>query len=78
LLAVLPEVRGLGIGKALVLECLARARRRGAIAVGLHTMDFMQIAQGMYERMGFVRVPEYDYRPHPEVLVKAYRLQLAK
>jgi len=77
LLAVVPEMRGVGIGKALVLECLARARRRGAIAVGLHTMDAMWIAQGMYERLGFARVSAYDYRPHPEVLVKAYRLPLA-
>jgi len=30
----------------------------------------------MYERMGFVRVPEYDFHPAPGITVMAYRLQL--
>jgi len=30
----------------------------------------------MYERMGFVRVPELDFRPIREIHVMAYRLSL--
>jgi hypothetical protein len=30
----------------------------------------------MYERMGFVQVPEYDFQAGPEVLVLGYRLDL--
>jgi hypothetical protein len=34
----------------------------------------MAVARGMYERMGFVRVPAYDFFPGPGVEVLAYRL----
>jgi hypothetical protein len=30
----------------------------------------------MYQRMGFVRVPEYDFQPSGAELVKAYRRSL--
>jgi hypothetical protein len=36
----------------------------------------MQVAVQMYERMGFVRAPEYDFRPGEAELVTAYRLRL--
>jgi hypothetical protein len=36
----------------------------------------MSIARAMYERMGFERAPQYDFRPGPTVLVEAYRLPL--
>ncbi len=36
----------------------------------------MQVAKQMYERMGFVRAPELDFHPDPNVIVKAYRLDL--
>lgn len=73
---MLPEARGLGIGRALTLECLRRARRLGAATVGLHTTDWMHVAQKMYERTGFRRAPELDFRHVSEVNVKAYRLDL--
>ncbi len=76
LLAVAPEARGLGIGTALMQECIHRARSWGASCLNLHTTDMMQVAVGMYERMGFVRVPELDFHPDPGVTVKAYRLDL--
>ncbi len=52
------------------------SRRAGATSVGLYTMTWMGIAQGMYERMGFRRMPELDYRAVPVVTVMAYRLDL--
>lgn len=76
LLAVAPEARGLGVGQALVRECARRARAAGAATLGLHTSASMRVARGMYERMGFVRAPEYDFRPGEAELVEAYLLRL--
>jgi GNAT superfamily N-acetyltransferase len=75
LLAVAPEARGQGIGTALMKECIRRARQGGAACLNLHTTDMMQVAMRMYERMGFVRAPELDFHPDPNVTVKAYRLE---
>ena len=76
LLAVHPDARGMGIGRVLMDECLHRSRLLSATALGLHTTELMGIARGMYERMGFVRVPEYDFQAGPEVVVLGYRLDL--
>lgn len=76
LLAVAPSARGMGVGKALVEECVRRARAMGAEVLGLHTSRSMQVAIGMYERMGFVRAPEHDFQPPGAELVTAYRLPL--
>lgn len=77
LLAVHPDYRGRGIGHALMEECARRCRARGTNTIGLHTTQVMDIAHKMYERMGFKRVPEYDFYPAPERLVMAYRLDLS-
>jgi GNAT superfamily N-acetyltransferase len=76
LLAVLPAARGQGVGRALMDECVRRARHAGARALGLHTMDFMMAAREMYVRMGFVHAPDLDFTPARGVVVKAYRLDL--
>ena len=76
LLAVHPDARGKGIGGALMEECLRRSRQMGARTLGLHTTEPMAVARGMYERMGFVRVPEFDFHPAPGAVVMAYRLDL--
>ena len=78
LLAVAPAGRGRGTGAALMQECVRRARNSGARVLSLHTTDLMQTAQRMYERMGFVRSPELDFRPAPGVMVKGYRLELER
>jgi GNAT superfamily N-acetyltransferase len=72
LLAVAPGARGQGVGAALMDECERRARRAGARMLGLHTMEMMQVAIGMYERRGFERVPELDFCPAQGILVKGY------
>jgi ribosomal protein S18 acetylase RimI-like enzyme len=61
LLAVKPEWRGSGIGKALTGFCIERARSLGRSRVILHTTGAMQTAWGMYERLGFERLPEIDF-----------------
>jgi ribosomal protein S18 acetylase RimI-like enzyme len=76
LLAVAPAARGQGIGKALMEECVRRAQQSGSTAITLHTTDMMEVAMRMYERMGFVRTPEFDFHPAPGVTIKGYRLSL--
>jgi len=74
LLAVTPQARGLGVGVALLQECIRRAQASGVAALGLHSMEAMTVAISMYERAGFMRDPGTDFRPTPAVLVMGYRL----
>lgn len=76
LVAVHPESRGMGVGRALTEECISRARAIGAPTIGLHTSSIMAVAMDLYKRMGFVRVPEYDFRPSPSIVVEAFRMDL--
>jgi predicted N-acetyltransferase YhbS len=76
LLAVAEGSRSRGVGQALVEECVRRARRAGAGAVGLHTSRSMRGAIRLYERMGFVRAPGHDFQPEGGELVTGYRLEL--
>lgn len=78
LLAVHPTYRGRGIGRALMEECVRRCREQGIATIGLHTTELMGVARRMYERMGFRRVPEFDFRPAPGVVVIAYCLDLQR
>ena len=68
--------RGRGVGKALMDECMRRARDAGLKTIGLHTTTAMDVARRLYEKMGFVRVPEFDFHPDDDVVVMAYRLDL--
>jgi ribosomal protein S18 acetylase RimI-like enzyme len=74
LLAVHPGYRGRGIGRCLMQECVRRCRDRGIKTIALHTTEVMEVARGMYERMGFARIPEHDFHPAPGVVVMAYRM----
>ena len=76
LLAVHPAYRGHGIGRLLMEECIRRCRKRGIATIGLHTSEMMDVARRMYERMGFIRVPEFDFYPRPGTVIMAYRLDL--
>ncbi len=76
LLAVAHEARGRGVGRALVEECIRRARESGAATLGLHTSKSMAVAMDLYRRMGFERVPELDFHPPGAELVEGYRLRL--
>ncbi|MFD5095931.1 GNAT family N-acetyltransferase [Amycolatopsis thailandensis] len=76
MLGVLPSATGRGIGEALTRAVIARARELGADRVVLCSLDTMTRAHRLYERLGFVRLPERDWEPHPGVTLIAYRLEL--
>jgi GNAT superfamily N-acetyltransferase len=76
LLAVRPGYRGKGVGRALMEECFHRCRQAKILNIGLHTTEAMDIARRMYERMGFKRIPQFDFHPRPNMVVMAYHLQL--
>jgi ribosomal protein S18 acetylase RimI-like enzyme len=74
--AVHPTAQRLGVGRALVEECLRLARAEGRARVVLHTAPWMTAAKRLYERLGFERAPERDWRPRPEVQLIGYVLEL--
>ncbi|WP_225834955.1 GNAT family N-acetyltransferase [Streptomyces sp. NK08204] len=80
MLAVGHAARGRGAGEALVRACVERARAtEGCTAVVLSTQRTMHAAHRIYERLGFVRVPERDWNPIPEqtdVTLLTYELTL--
>lgn len=52
----LPELRGLGAGKALIRRCLDAARTLGYRRCYLETLTGMDAAQALYAREGFQRI----------------------
>ncbi|MFD5810901.1 GNAT family N-acetyltransferase [Rhodococcus aetherivorans] len=67
MLAVAPSARGRGVGSALVRHVLDTAYDRGDRAVVLSTQPDMVDARRIYDRNGFVPVPERDWAPVPGV-----------
>lgn len=76
MLAVDPAAQGSGAGAALVRACLDRATELGATAMVICTRDNALAAQRLYQRFGFVRVPELDWHPLPGITLLALRLPL--
>jgi ribosomal protein S18 acetylase RimI-like enzyme len=76
MLAVAPGAQGRGVGSALVRACLDRASEERCTAVAIYTRDTNDRAIGMYERFGFVRVPDRDWMPEPHIKLLALRLAL--
>ena len=77
MLAVTPQSRHKGVAEALIKECIRRTKVNGSQYIGLHTADFMKTAMRLYERMGFVRLPQFDFQPADDgIIVKAYRLSI--
>ena len=50
---LLPEARGLGLGRALLRAALLAARELGYARVYLETMEHMTAARSLYESVGF-------------------------
>lgn len=76
MLGVAPALQGRGVGAALLAACVERARVSGRVALVLHTTPSMSAAHRLYERAGFVRLPERDWYPNPDVPLLAFRLSL--
>lgn len=72
MLAVAADQRRGGVGRSLVEACLARARDLGAVRLVMSTTPGMVLAHRLYEQMGFVRLPERDWHPRPEVGLLVY------
>ncbi|HEX7994518.1 MAG TPA: GNAT family N-acetyltransferase, partial [Streptosporangiaceae bacterium] len=77
MLAVDPAAQGRGAGAALVDACLARAAELGCSAVVICVRSGMAAsAHRLYQRLGFVRIPEKDWSPLPGVDLLGLRLDL--
>ena len=76
MLAVAPEFRRRGVAEALVGVCLERSTELGCSAVVLCSLEEQAPAHRIYERLGFRRMPERDWTPHPGVDLLAFRLDL--
>ncbi len=75
LLAVPLEFQGLGIGKALTLACIQRAKDHQLSQVIIHSTKAMQTAWQMYERLGFRRSEDLDFM-QGELPVYGFRMHL--
>ena len=76
MLAVAPAARSKGAGRALTQGCLERARADGFRLVVLHTMASAVSARHLYETMGFVRAPDRDWYPEPDIFLMGYEYPL--
>jgi GNAT superfamily N-acetyltransferase len=76
MLAVDPAVEGHGVGRALLEWCIERAREQKKARLLIYTGTVMNRAHAIYERRGFVRRPDLDWRPEPHLLLLAYGLEL--
>ena len=75
LLAVNPEARGNGVGRALTQKCIELAREKKQAQVVLHTTQYMNSAWAPYENMGFKRFEEIDFL-QGELPVSGFKLVL--
>jgi ribosomal protein S18 acetylase RimI-like enzyme len=78
MLAVAPGARRRGVAEAMVRLCVERSEELGYDAVVLSSMPTQRAAQRIYERIGFRRTPELDWRPRPEIELLAFRLDLKR
>jgi ribosomal protein S18 acetylase RimI-like enzyme len=75
-LAVSPHAQGRGVGRALVLACIERARRDDRSMLLILTRPSMRSAQSLYESLGFERDPATDSQLEPGEWLWGYRLAL--
>src|SRR5262249_44009721 len=75
LLAVDPSIRGKGIGKLLVEECIRKAKDKNLGQVIIHTTAAMKTAWKMYENIGFKRSEDLDFM-QGELPVLGFRLSI--
>ncbi|MDP9072670.1 MAG: GNAT family N-acetyltransferase [Actinomycetota bacterium] len=76
MMAVDPAHQRQGIAQVLLDACVDRAVELGRRTVFLHSTPWMTAAHRLYQRNGFVRAPERDWLPGPDVPLLAFRLDL--
>jgi ribosomal protein S18 acetylase RimI-like enzyme len=75
-LAVVPGAQRAGIGQALLDAVIDRAVATAVQHLVLSTQPDMQAAHRLYERAGFLRLPDRDWSPRPGLTLLAYGLRL--
>ncbi|MFF0342140.1 GNAT family N-acetyltransferase [Kribbella sp. NPDC004875] len=76
MLGVAGRARGQGIGRALTERCIERTREQGLRRIVMSSAKYMTTAHRIYERLGFVRIPERDWAPIPGVDLYAFALDV--
>lgn len=79
MLATKVSAQGRGVGAALTMACVERARAAGAPGIALHTTNLMEAAQRLYVRLGFDRFTEIDisFPRRPQLSVMGFRMDFA-
>lgn len=78
MLSIDPKHKRRGLGRALSIACIERARAEGKRAVVLHADAIMRASQLLYEGLGFRRNPGGDFRPDDQTLLLCYTLDLQR
>jgi ribosomal protein S18 acetylase RimI-like enzyme len=76
MLVVAAGNRGGGTGEVLVRASLDVAREDGCALLRLSSQEEMTAAHRLYERVGFVRTPSFDWSPVPGLFLRTYALPL--
>ena len=76
MLAVAVDAQRRGVGEALTLACIERARAAGRRQVILHSTDNMTVAHQLYLRLGFERDTTLDWEGEPGLWLRGFRLRL--
>ena len=77
LLLVEKKARGLGVGRALVEQCIRFARQAGYGSITLWTQSILVAARGIYQRAGFQCVGEEKHHSFGVDLVgETWQLEL--
>jgi ribosomal protein S18 acetylase RimI-like enzyme len=76
MLAVAMDARRRGVGEALTMACVERARATDRRQIVLHSTDRMTAAHRLYLRLGFVRDPSLDWEGEPGLWLRGFRLRL--
>jgi len=75
MLAVAVDAQGRGVGEALTLACVDRARAAGRGQVILHSTDNMTAAHRLYLRLGFERDTDLDWEGEPGLWLRGFRFR---